>query len=450
MAIVFDDEQIKKPKIVFDDEVQAQPSLMGQVGNITSQYEKSQFGSPSQLLQSVPSYLSAGFGKLGEMATEQLSTPQNRVNPYVAAGVGTVIAMAPDVAMAGINPTPNTTPNPEVNPLFKKAAVPLARRALGFSKRFLNTPFSRGQAQKAAEVALESNVIPLSGSPEAMMNKVKGLKESAGQEIGSVFKSTPADLSKTFDDLEVFRQKITKGFGREGSFAPVHNAIDTVQTDLAELAGKGGEVTVESLNAIKKRLADSINYLGDLASQSDKKGIAGTLANSIRSIVKTVQSPEVYSKFLNNQKLYNAYSLMVKGLNNEIAGQMGNRLFSPYAVIAATGKAVSGSPAKAISTLGLTEGALRRSAGTTAKALFEAGKVVPPLGKVTPGLVANTALAVDRKTNENKIKELGKSDVQKYINMAKQMLPNSKDKNAIRTKARELAAKAGFTWKGKK
>lgn len=347
-------------------------------------YEESQRFSPQSLLGQVPSLLSQGAHKAGTYVAEDYA--KNGMNPYAAAGIGTVISMGPDVAMAGINPMAEEAAASKAVP---DSAVPIARRSMGFQKSMLKTPFARGQADKAAQVALENNVIPWSGNPETALSNATDLANKAGQKIGQTMSQTPVDLNQTFDNLEQLRGQITQGLSDQGTMAKAHSAIDSVQNDIMDLASQGRNVTADTLAKIKNRVGNSINYLADLASQSDNKAIVNTLGNTVRNFVKAVQSPEAYQEFLNNQRLFSSAKLMQKGLNNEVAGQSGNRMFSPYSVMGATGEVAAGNPVKAgLTLLGIEKG-MRRGTGIMARGLTEARRAAPAI----PSVIAQTGAA---------------------------------------------------------
>lgn len=353
-------------------------------------YMKSQAGSPQQLLQSVPPLFSKTAGKVGEYATNEISKGPNAVDPYTAAAVGTGISMGPDIAMSGINPMAEEA---AVSKAVPDAAKPFGRRFLGMQKSMLKTPFARGQADKAAGVALENNVIPWGGNPEIGLERASDLANKSGERIGGILKQVPSDASQAMDNLESIRGELTKGFSG-GVFQKANSLIDDVKFNLSELFERtkskyegmkpllGKETSANAINQIKTRLGRSINYLADLAAQSDNKSVVNNLANSIRDSVRAALPEAEYQAFIKDQKLFNMSELMKKGLNNEVAAQQGNRMFNPYSTIAATGELATGQPIKAAATLGLTETAMRRGAGTTARGLTEASRALPAVPEI--------------------------------------------------------------------
>lgn len=386
-------------------------------------YKKSQFGSPQSLLESVPTLASTAFGKLGNFAEKTLSEGPGPVHPIVAKGVGKFISYAPDIAMMGINPTAEEAMASKAVP---DVAVPLARRGIGMAKSMLKTAFSRGQADKAAKVALEENIIPLSGNPEVALERASGLANKVGGKIGIVLKKTPINLERVDSNLEMARNEISKGFSG-GVFQKAHNVIDDIKFNLNELAnaGKSSDLGIKPIldkpqmasrvNQIKTRLARSINYMADLASQSDNKTVVNNLANSIREAVKSAMPGKDYQEFISNQRLFNMAELMKKGLNNEVASQMGNRMFSPYSVIPAAGELITGNPAKAAATLGVTEGIMRRGAGSGARMLTEGYRKAP----LATELISKSANIYNRPEDVRNAYNMGKIDRKKAIEILK-------------------------------
>lgn len=299
------------------------------------------------------------------------STPgKNKVNPYVAGAIGGTIASAPDIAA--------TVLSPEVQGVSEKA-IPFARRALGFSKGMLKTPFARGQATKAAEVGLEQGIV--GSSPQRMFDKASDLAAKSKTGIEQILKKTPADYSQAINDLDYLRGQLTQGV-KEGVYKATNKAIDDVQQSLAELQsgqnglfGKNSKAT--SINILKNKIGKSLNYLADPASQAENKAVVTTLANTIRRMVEKVVPAEEFVQYLRNQKLFNAAELMQKGLNNEISGQMGNNAVSLPSLVAG---AASGDPTKAVAATGIFEAAKRGGAGVAANAIQGAYRQSPRIG----------------------------------------------------------------------
>ena len=91
-------------------------------------------------------------------------------------------------------------------------AVPMMQRALGFSKRFLGTPEGRAAAKKASQVALENNVMPITGNPAVAAQNLEQVQQQSGQAIGDLRNSVgPKPVNDVLDSLKTLRNKLTQG-----------------------------------------------------------------------------------------------------------------------------------------------------------------------------------------------------------------------------------------------
>lgn len=380
--------------------------------------------SPIGLLQSASDLAQKGSNRLGEATTEMLG--QRGIPAPISAGIGTAISMAPDLlSLAGAPPESALKTIP-------KSAIPMASRALGFQKRFLMTPFARGQAAKAAETALQNDVIPLLGNPNTAFNRAATLSANSGRNIGKTlnkieFSSIAPDAER---DLEVLRNTITKGTKR-GLLSSANNVIDTVKSTILELYGRGA--TAAEYNEAKSVLGNSLNHLSDLSSQSVNKRVVNTMATTIREKVKNLL-PDSYDAFLKNQRAYNASKLMQKGLNNEIAGQTGNAFPSIAGTVGAAAQMASGNPAAAAKTIGLIELGKRRGAGAAARALTEINN--------QPGKVIPASVALMRAQSDSTGKDITEEKAKEFF---KKALRKTKDEDKARRLAREMAVKEGYT-----
>lgn len=410
-------------------------------------------GSPQQILQSVPEQASRAFGKMGEFGAEQYARMGG--NPYAGAAMGTVTAMAPDIAM---------TVTPEAGaPEAVEAAVPMAEHALGFSKQFRKNSFIRNVNENAARVALEKNVIPWSGSASKMMQNAEALAKEGASQMDEVFggavkwKETPikfrpkpvvedavlggeqipgqkqigpgeksialngpaiaggsvpapnfpsestslfeqtaevVDPKRMIRELNSLRPKY-----RGGKYDAAHSMIDeAVNTVRAHGAGK---MTLEEANGIKTTLAEDIKYGAD--GQKLPKKIAATVRNvvdqSLDEVASQIGDPALAQKFRAAKRTYGAAKRMQEGLNNRLSTH-GNNIVNPMSVLAGlgmmTGELARGArPLEAVIATGLATGAgmLAKKAGTSVAAnlINQAGQA----GRMA-GPIATTSAALDR------------------------------------------------------
>lgn len=308
----------------------------------------------------------ADFSPLGAPAR-----PSGPLNPIAAAAIGTGVAMTPDI-ISSVGPMSEMDIAP-------KTAISPARRALGYSKAMLKTPFARGQAAQAAETALKENIIPGSGSPEVMMNRAQALKGKTGYQLGQMREAAgPQPIQNFLDDLESLRSDILKG-KTGGVWDEIGKKIDYAKETIQGLSQKGDKVGLRDVLSAKKELGKTVNWLSDSLTQDTSKKIFSQLEKSMEKAVgSSGQDLGVYNSL---KKLYGNSKSMIKALNNEIAAQEGNMSLSLPTHVIAAGQLASGRPIRALETAGLWELLKRRGAGMTAATL---NKARVPLGAANP------------------------------------------------------------------
>jgi hypothetical protein len=249
----------------------------------------------------------------------------------------------------------------------KSLAVPAARRALGFSSRFLKSNLNRAEATRAATLALEKDIIPVLGSPEVAFQRASDLAKSAGNKIGNVLKSIEFEkiAPNAEYELELARKSLTKGTSK-GLLAGANKVIDTVKETVMELYGRGASAA--DYNVAKNNLAGLVNFATEQTSQRTNKAIVKNMADTIRGSIKKLL-PDSYEEFLKNQRLFHGAELMKKALNDEIGKQMGNNALSLPSLLAGTVGAAQGNVAGAAGAIGATELLKRRGLGITARGL---------------------------------------------------------------------------------
>lgn len=414
------------------DETMAMPpkkrSKSSQIMNAVEQSLSPHEFSPQSLLQKIPELASRGAHKGGEFVSTDLA--YRGMNPNAAAGVGTAISMGPDIMLAGINPISSslkTIPN---------LAVSTQRRALGFKVPELKTEFARGQAARAARVALEKGVTSATGNPDVMFRKASSLKSKTGQKLGSIRESVgPQPLQpilQAIDDYKSVRLKGATGGKWDSVSRKVNEAKETIKGLVSKPKGYGEpgtpdvitgktappfmpipepKVSLKRVAAAKKEIADSVNWMADNVSQRDAKGLAMAIEKGTeQSLAAAGGDIKTYKQL---KPLYSAAKTMIKGLNREIAIQEGNRAVGLPALVAGA----SGGPGMALK-IGATELAFRRGAGVAASELMGAANIPKTSG--IPLVQVTKTLTVDK---------------------AKEYLKKSKND---REKARQMAIKDGW------
>lgn len=148
--------------------------------DLASDYGDAVMQGPAAMLAKIPDTAHKIASRGGDILQARMES--NGINPTVARAANVAMSYSPDIAsmVASPLPAPGTAEN---------VAISAARRALGFSKRFLNTPQSRRAADTAARVALEQNIIPFSGSTDEMISRANKLSNTSGYLLGKIRES---------------------------------------------------------------------------------------------------------------------------------------------------------------------------------------------------------------------------------------------------------------------
>ena len=342
-----------------------QPGLMERIANsgpvrgaaqALNIYGNSQLGSPQDLLGRADSLVRRGANKAGEFVAEEAG--RSGVNPTVAAGMGTFMQMTPDIMETAV--TPSSAIEGPKN-ILRPISRPLAQRALGLTKRFLNTPFARGKAAQAADVALDQKIIPALGSPKVAMERAVDLQERSGQALGSIREAAGNNpIDPVFDSLEAARRRATGGL-RGGAWDSVHRKFDEAQETLMALLNDGPDVALSKVEQAKKLLSNTVNWIADNVSQDTAKQISGAIENGVESIMRSKGID--MTAYAAQKGLYGASKTMQKGLANEVAAQAGNNAVSLPTMVAGAGQLATGNVSGAMATVGAVE-ALRRRGGS--------------------------------------------------------------------------------------
>lgn len=320
-------------------------------------------GNPIDVAQRIYGGVEKVFGSAGEATAEKLG--ESGVDPRIAAGAGTIISMTPEIASTIASPTFPKSATPEI-------AVDAARRALGFQKRMLKTPIAERSAQEAGKVALEKGVIPFFGDPKTMLKRAQGLEDSSGSAIGDFLRSqgTKFDPKSMIGEFEALKTSMVPPAAKDvpgqsyykDIIRQINKAINTVK------AHGEDPITFEQANEIKGIFQQAVNYNSDAGTQKLGRNIAGTARETIDSELGKVSAASgkesEFKKFLDDKKVYGASARMKEAIQNKIAGEEGNMLFSLPSTIVAAGQLAAGNPIQAAASLGLAEFAKRRgSAG---------------------------------------------------------------------------------------
>lgn len=390
-----------------------------------------------------------GANRIGEFAAEELGRRQ--IPAPISAGIGTALSMTPDLLMMAAQPTPAANAPKRIPSL----AIEAERRALGFKVPELKTEFARGQAAKAAKVALEKGVTSATGSPTVMFRKATDLAAKSGQQLGEIRESVgPQPLKpilSALDDYQAVRLKGATG----GKWDSVIRKIEDAKETVKGLVPKGAEekVSLKRIAEAKKEIADSVNWMADNVSQRDAKGLAMAIEKGATQALAEAGGDVKTYKAL--KPIYSAAKTMLKGLNREIATQEGNRAIGLPALVAGA----SGGPATALKITGW-ELLNRRGAGVAASELMGLANapknllpIIPASTRLSP-VVNNSDKEHSNKNPSRNLSNINQSanpiHNEPPVKTLKKTLTEEKAKEYLkkakgnREKARDLAVKDGW------
>lgn len=342
-----------------------QPGLMRRAAELVGGGAPGQLLDPSRVLGSAPEGLSYVAGLVGEAGAEELG--RRGVNPYVSAGLGTIAAMAPDIAFAGTNPAEGLAGIVRSSKATK-AAVPIAENALGFSKVMRKSESARSMNKMAAEVALEQGVIPSTGSPIKMMQNAQAVGDKAAADMNDVFAraytyvksrgapnalAVPGGTAKAPEVLEqqgrIIKpstmisalEKLRPKQAAKGAYAADHAAIDMAIDTIK--ANGDALLTLQEANAIKTKIQSTIPYNtpGHEMAKRAAASVRESVDSSLDSIVEELGDKTLKKDFLDAKRRYGASQRMQEGIGDLLA-KGGNNFLNLTALITGAGGYVAG------------------------------------------------------------------------------------------------------------
>lgn len=340
MAIVFDDENTQRKKIVFDDEVPPQ-SMMDKAQGLYSAYKESPLykASPVGMLNTANEMIGKGFNVAGEKTAEYLGGKQ--VNPNIAAGVGTVIQMAPDIAMAvaplfGMKP-----PVPKMG-MFEKMGAKGINASAGIRSKTIQAMAGKENptifGAKLGKSLSEEGAIGF--GPSSTFDKSKGILEKYGQDVQKAIvdiKSTgkPVDLpaeealTPLFNEIQTAKDAT---FSSNRALArPFREAYDKLWK-----VSKDGKLNLDNIREVMKETGEAMGRAGrDTPKEAAYSELYGVLARvrdgMVNKIAEMAQNPKLAENLKKANAGYSKYSRLMPDIRSSSAkeGVKGLPLFSP-------------------------------------------------------------------------------------------------------------------------
>lgn len=349
------DAELKR-RGVQTEEHKENPSFMQSLGKAQSQIESTMpfvagmvtpgLGIATEAVQRGTRGLYDAAGKGGELAAEQLA--KSGANPYLSAGVGTAIQMAPDIAGSLI-------PGPKFgNARAFVPAIPAERQAAVAAAREAGMPLTRaemtgGKSASALENFLEKT--PLGSGPLDRLQKLKesilqrnkqALQEKLGtpQDVYSVGQEAQKEIPKRSAAMVSKRNEMFDAIPDNVSIPPnkTRNMADTLiqeqskyipttrNKDVTAIAGDiqniaiDGKPNYEQIKRLRETLGGKISEATDakrFTEARDYERLKSALDQDINNFVEGQTRPldsMVANEFAQSYKKANAFSGAYKNL----------------------------------------------------------------------------------------------------------------------------------------
>jgi hypothetical protein len=270
-----------------------------------------------------------------------------------------------------------------INPI--SGETPWAAKALGATKRFLNSPDKLERAKEVGQTMVDQGIIKPFSNAEEMASEVAKLKDTSGKAVGDFLESNGVKFNpqSIVDNLNAIRPKDAAGnLLKGGNWDIINNRIDNaVETVMAHAkdttkikVGKGGLVGLEKAkelmpinfqdaNKIKGVLQDTTNWDGREIKDVADKMIAGTVKNSVDSALNDAAvssgNQEEMAQFLKNKKLYSHAQTAEDYIHNRLSSEYGNKTIGLTDWIAAISSLSHGNPLGAGALIGAKRAAER-------------------------------------------------------------------------------------------
>lgn len=407
----------------------AQPSLLKQT------FDAVQMGNPINVSKKVYEMGINLFNKAGERTAEKIGGSQtaNRIfkgaTPYVAAGAGTAVSMAPDIAMSfagGVKPAPMLKSAPN---FIERMGARNVNEAIGVGEQAVKklgrgmpgTSFKANPAETAENLglSLEKEGV-LGNTPKATYDNVVSKLKEYGKAVGDAYNNIVSRGVKAEAPFEEATRPLVDEFVNLGDQAYPTNfqtsRIRNAYDKLLRLAkGNNGNLTLDHIDEVLDDTGKAMNVAQE---GSDKykifSKIYATLADVRDSMVNKVADaagdPTVTQNLKNANAGYSKFMRILPDASKK-AAKYGLKGFN------------FSEPAKEIQNIArpfLAKGAVK-----TGRVLREVGEKVSNVAPVIPAVGAVSAKKV---ISDEKVRE--------YLKKA----------NGDKVEARRLAREEGWVW----
>lgn len=175
--------------------------------------------------------------------------------------------------------------NPDVmEGVAKKAGM----RALGFTKRFLNSPDKLAKARNVAQTMLDEGVITPGASANDMSTHIATLIKNSGENIGNFLKSqgTGYETQSAVDAIDALRPAKANGERLVGGAYDKMN--DILDKAVETIQAHGDVIPFQEANSVKSLLQDLVNWNSTKMESALGRKIAGAMRQSIDDTLEKV------------------------------------------------------------------------------------------------------------------------------------------------------------------
>lgn len=293
-------------------------------------------------------------------------------------------------------------------PGAESVAINMARRALGYSKRFFKKPEDFARANQVAQEMLKQRVI--SPSTKTMIERAEIISEKAGKEIGDVLDQLDAKGFNSVETTDIVNEVVNQlDPGKSGGVYDKTRKIVEEIVDTINAHGPEQRISFESAQELKSVLKGEAKF----DKMTDKKRSLlyqrayGILRGAIDKRVDEVgqfigdKEKKIFSDYVNSKGVYGKSEEALGALTNKLGGELGNAIIGLRETIVAASELAAGNPVKAAMVAGskpLTQGAAAMAA-KVADSLARYLKKVPPNQRqsILKVLVDTGTLSIARK-----------------------------------------------------
>lgn len=270
---------------------------------------------------------------------------------------------------------------PKMAASAKETALDAGRRALGFTKGFLNRPGGVEKANQVAGEMLEAGVITPKGTQE-MLDRAETVSGVSGKQVGDFIKNMDEQGVKSFnvgDATATLEKELLSGF--KGGLYDEERRIVKKITDTVKAHGEDN-IKFSDVQSILETLRNRAGFKAadptseqllyrrayGILNEARSKSVDAAVDEVARSGFSipgvTAAAKRTYDKA---KKVYGAAEQAQRSLTNRLSSEEGNKLIGLTDTIAGAGQLAAGDVAGALRTVGVKKAVERFGAATTAR-----------------------------------------------------------------------------------